>query len=178
MASGSSTSLTLGDWSVGMPWVEVKRLGFSPCVPVALMRLSRSSYGDVLDRLRDIRRGLGDEGLMRWRFGVPLYALDRFPGLRRVPNPPSRPTNCVEVAPCIVGWPGHVAAITPWAAWPHDPPRRWWRAARRIYGPPVMWDDPDMDRRTWNITDLWIWKGSSTAALRRPSRDLIRRGSP
>lgn len=159
-----SDSLILGDWSTGMPWVEIKRLGFSPCAHVALMRLSRRPYREVLDVLRDIRRGRGDRGLMQWRFGVPIYALDHFPGLRRVPSPPVRPMNCVDLAPCIVGWPGHVATITPWAAWPRDPPRRWWRAGSRRYGPPVMWDSPDMDRRTWAISDLWVWNGSGTAA--------------
>ncbi len=151
-------ALALRDWSDGMPWVEVRRLGYSPCVHVALMRLSRKPYREVLDTLRDIRRGLGDSGLMRWRFGVPLVALDRFPGIRRVPNPPSRPTNCVDLAPCIVGWPGHVATITPWAEWPDDPPRRWWRR-KPIYGSPVLWDCPDWDRRTWAISDLWVWRG-------------------
>ena len=135
---------------------DARWLGFAPCAQIALMQLTGKSYGAVLDDLRDTRRAVGDRGLMAWRFGTPNFALDSFPGLHPVTQAPPLPTDCIDFAPCLLGWPGHAAAMTPWAEWPSDPPQRWWRR-RVLYGPPVLWDDPRFDRRLRRIDRLWLW---------------------
>ena len=140
-----ATGLRLADSSSGLPAEHLVSVRNNHCAVLALARLSGKPGVEVKWDLRaawaaiygDTKTPLFLTNTEMWRSGVEDQVLDRVLGLYRIVEPPCTVADCLLFAPCMVGWPAHVAALV----------------GRTLY-------DGPKDRRTEPVDSLWRWIGA------------------
>ncbi len=139
-----ATGLKLAHAEDGLPSRHLVSVRENHCAVLALVRLSGRSGVEVKWLLRDAwESAYGDSKTPRfhtntelWGNGVLLSVLDHLPYImKRISDPPRTVADCLPFAPCMVGWPGHVAALVG----------------------DTLYDDPAKDRRLDPVTEVWKW---------------------